>query len=80
MVPSPLPQMERTVQRLKAVRKAQGVNMPAGFPSTKTSFTIPVNTNAVLLLDQSYLTNAYLTLEFSKGKDATITFKYGSIV
>lgn len=76
MVPSPLPQMERTTQRLKALRNATGINAPQGFPATKTSFTVPANTNAVLLLDQSFLTNAYVTLQFSKGKDAAITLKY----
>jgi len=76
MVPSPLPQMERTTQRLKAVRKATGIEVPATFPAAKTAFRIPANTHAVLLLDQSYLTNAYPTLEFSKGKDATIALMY----
>jgi alpha-L-rhamnosidase len=76
MVPSPLPQMERTTQRLKALRTSTGISAPQGFPATKASFTIAANTNAVLLLDQSFLTNAYVTLQFSKGKDAAITLKY----
>ncbi len=76
LMPSSLPQMERTVQRIPVLRKADGVSVPASFPSTKTSITIPANTTATLLLDQTYLTNAYLTLNFSGGKDAGISIRY----
>ncbi len=76
MVPSSLPQMELTMQRLKAVRKAIGVNVPSYFPQIKAAFTVAANTQAVLLLDQSYLTNAYPALIFSKGKNAGIAIKY----
>jgi alpha-L-rhamnosidase len=76
LVPSTLPQTERTVQRIAVVRKALGVTVPAGFPAGKTPLTIPANTSATLLLDQSYLTNAYLSLNFSKGKDAGISLTY----
>ena len=76
LVPSQLPQMERTVQRIPLLRKAEGITAPAGFPANKTAVTIPANTTATLLLDQTYLTNAYLTLNFSKGKDAGISLMY----
>jgi hypothetical protein len=76
LVPSPIPQMELTTQRLKSARKAEGVKVPVSFPSKKTAFTIPANTVATILLDQSYLTNAYPTLLFSKGKDAQVTLAY----
>jgi alpha-L-rhamnosidase len=76
LVPSSLPQMERTYQRIPVLRKADGVSAPASFPATKTAITIPANTTATLLLDQTYLTNAYLTLNFSKGKGAGISLTY----
>jgi alpha-L-rhamnosidase len=76
LVPSSLPQMERTYQRIPVLRKANGISVPASFPATKTAVTIPANSTITLLLDQTYLTNAYLTLNFSKGKDAGISLTY----
>ncbi|TXI70945.1 MAG: Bacterial alpha-L-rhamnosidase [Cyclobacteriaceae bacterium] len=76
LVPSPIPQMEMTTQRLAAVRKAEGVQVPKEFPATNTRVTIPANTKAVILLDQGFLTNAYPTLIVSKGKDARIAMAY----
>lgn len=76
LVPSALPQMERTVQRMASVRKAEGVKAPAGFPKTKVALTIPAKTSATLLLDNDVLTNAYATVEFSDGKDASMSIAY----
>jgi hypothetical protein len=76
LVPSPLPQMERTLQRIPTLRKAIGITVPTSFPATKTAITIPANTAVTLLLDQTYLTSAYLTLNFSNGKDAGISISY----
>ncbi|MBD0368477.1 MAG: alpha-L-rhamnosidase N-terminal domain-containing protein, partial [Flavisolibacter sp.] len=76
LLPRPIPQMELTPQRLNEVRKAEGVTVPEGFPKNKTAFTIPANTKASVLLDQSFLTNAYSTLVFSKGRDAQISMAY----
>ena len=76
LVPSSLPQMELTYQRLPVVRKATGINLPATFPAEKTSITIPADTTVSFLLDQTYLTNAYISLNFSKGRDAGISMRY----
>lgn len=76
LVPSIIPQMERTYQRIPSLRKAEGTTFPASFPATKAAVTIPANTTATLILDQTYLTNAYLSLNFSKGKDAGISLTY----
>ena len=76
LVPDPLPQMELTYQRLKTVRAAEGCSVPKAFPNEKQTVTIPANTKAKIILDQSYLTNAYFSLEFSKGKNSTITPVY----
>ena len=76
LVPSSLPQMELTYQRIPVLRKATGLDVPASFPATKTAVTIPANTTVSFLLDQTYLTSAYVFLNFSKGKDAGISMRY----
>ena len=76
LVPSPLPPMELKTQRLVALRKNEGVTVPASFPAVKTTITIPANTVVTLLLDQTFLTNAYPTLLFSKGRDAGMSLSY----
>lgn len=76
LVPSPIPAPELVLQRLQKMRKADGVTLPPAFPAAKAPFTIPPHTKASILLDQTYLTNAYPTLVFSKGKDAGISMAY----
>lgn len=76
LVPSMLPQMERTDQRLAQVRKAEGVRVPGGFLEGKSSLTVPAGTKAELLLDQGFLTNAYFNLRMSGGKGAKVTVGY----
>ena len=76
LVPSPLPQMEMTKERLAETRRAINVNVPKSFPSQTTDVTVPANTKATILLDQGNLTNAYPTLVFSGGKNAQISMAY----
>ncbi|PHN06826.1 alpha-L-rhamnosidase-related protein [Flavilitoribacter nigricans] len=76
LVPSILPSMELSEQRLVEVRKAEGVSVPAGFPARAVPVRIPANTSAKILLDQTMLTNAYLTLVFSGGENSTIRLTY----
>ena len=76
LVPSKLPPREMTYQRIQLCRKATGITVPTGFPEQKTALTIPANTTVTLLLDQTFLTNAYLTLDFSKGHNAGISIRY----
>jgi hypothetical protein len=76
LVPSILPQMEMTYQRIPALRSAVGITVPQTFPEKKTAVTIPANTTIALLLDQTFETNAYVTLNFSGGKDAGISLGY----
>lgn len=40
------------------------------------SLTIPAHSSRTILLDNGVLTNAYLTMNFSQGKDARITLSY----
>lgn len=76
LVPSSLPQMELTQQRLPLVRKTTGMTLPATFPASKTTVTIPADTTVYFILDQTFLTNAYINLHFSKGKNAGISMRY----
>nr|WP_324292143.1 alpha-L-rhamnosidase N-terminal domain-containing protein [Draconibacterium orientale] len=76
LIPSSLPQMEMKKQRLLKVSSAEGISVPSSFPSTQTKITIPANKNVTLLLDQTFLTNAYPSLIFSGGQDGIITIGY----
>lgn len=76
LMPAMIPPMELTPQRLVTTRKAEGVDVPPTFPQKKNSVTVPANTNGRILLDQSFLTNAYPSLLFSGGKNATIVLTY----
>ena len=76
LVPSKIPQMERTVQRISTVRLAEGIKVPSEFPSKKKDLTIPAHSKVRLLLDQTYNTNAFPVLEYSKGKNATVSLTY----
>mgnify|MGYP001002053053 CR=1 FL=1 len=76
LVPSTLPQLERRQERFQKVLQVEGFSVPASFPQEKTSLTVPANTTVTLLLDQGYLTNAYPTLQFSGGKNATLSIGY----
>lgn len=76
LVPRPIPQMELMEQRFAAIRFSDGVAIPKAFPSTAVAITIPANKKVTLLIDQSYLTNAYPILKFSKGKGSVIRIGY----
>lgn len=76
LIPSTLPPVELTPQRLSAVRRAEGVDVPDGWPSRPAALTVPAHTTAVLLLDQGVLTNAYPYLSFGGGKGATVSLTY----
>ena len=75
LIPRSIPQSELIVQRLNTVRKTD-LLLPSSFPQTKTAFTIPAHTKTTIVLDQSFLTNAYPKIIFSKGNNAVISLKY----
>ncbi|MBN2162749.1 MAG: alpha-L-rhamnosidase N-terminal domain-containing protein [Pontiellaceae bacterium] len=76
LVPSPLPPMELKRERIPALRKAEGMSVKGAFPAKPDSITIPANSKVTLLLDQTRLINALLTLKFSQGKDAVIDLSF----
>lgn len=77
LVPSIIPQMELKDERLAKVANVEGnIKLPEGFPLRKNDVVIAPNTSVKIILDQSFLTNAYPNVEFSGGKDASITLNY----
>lgn len=76
LMPSPLPQMELTPQRLASVRKAEGVKVPAGFLDGTAALTIPAHTKAEILLDNRVLTNAYMQIALTGGKGGKLSVGY----
>ncbi|QMW03426.1 alpha-L-rhamnosidase-related protein [Spirosoma foliorum] len=76
LVPRTIPMMEETVIRLAVVRRSENGKMDTAFLQGKAPVTVPANTKAVFMLDQSYLTNAYPELTVSKGKGALVTLSY----
>ena len=76
LVPSSIPPMEMQMQRGFEVREAVGVKVPAGFPSGNSPLTIDADTEAKIVLDHTFLTDAYPTLVFGGGKGAVISVKY----
>lgn len=76
LTPSILPQMELKTERLQETRKAEGVTVPENFPAEQVAVTVPQQTTAKILLDQTFLTNAYFTLMFSGGENSNITITY----
>ncbi|NCD69736.1 alpha-L-rhamnosidase-related protein [Mucilaginibacter agri] len=76
LVKSTLPARELVYQRLVKLRNVTGVSIPETFPQKKAPLIIPAHTYASILLDQTFETNAYVTLNFSGGKDAGISVGY----
>lgn len=76
LVASAIPPRELSYERIQKLVQQTKTFIPLNFPSTKKSFTIPKNSVDTILLDQTYLTNAFPTLAFAKGKDATISLSY----
>lgn len=76
LVPRTIPLMEESLQRIAAVRRIKGVEVPAGFLAGKEALTIPAHTTASILLDQSFNTVAYPEITLSGGKGAVIKLTY----
>ncbi len=76
LVPSAIPLEEQAPERLKAVREATGLQVPASFLSGQGALQVPPHTKGVMLLDQSFLTTAYPELIVSGGKGAAVELHY----
>ena len=76
LVPRQIPLEDLRLGRIPILRKADGVQPPAEFPKQAQPVTIPANTKATLLLDQTYLTTGYPAITFSGGGSATVDIRY----
>ena len=76
LVPTPIPPMEMSAERLAEVVAAEGIDCPPDFPKRSAPVIIPANSSVRLLLDNRQLTTGYLSLLFSGGKGAEVKIGY----
>ncbi|HJQ26526.1 MAG TPA: alpha-L-rhamnosidase N-terminal domain-containing protein [Blastocatellia bacterium] len=76
LVPRTIPLMAEKSERLAHVRRTSGVEASDDFLQGRKPLTVPANTRATLLLDQSYLTTAYPEMVTSGGRDSVIAITY----
>ena len=74
LVPDPLPAMEMKLVPAGHVVRSVGVQVPSDFPAA--GLTIPPNTVAFILLDNSELTTAYPDLKVAGGAGSTVRITY----
>jgi alpha-L-rhamnosidase len=77
LVPRGIPMMAAKTERLARIARATGIKPGDDFLQGRAPLTIPANSRATLLLDQSYLTTAYPELITGGGRDSVITITYG---
>lgn len=68
--------MDKYLERPVAVRQVTGAPEPRNFESGQSSWTVPANTRATLLLDYGILTMGYPDLVVRGGRGSSIQVKY----
>jgi hypothetical protein len=76
LVPRTIPLMEDKLQRIEKTRRAAGMDINDFSFDGQHKLTIPPNTKATILFDQTFLTTAYPELSVSRGKDSQIVLTY----
>jgi alpha-L-rhamnosidase len=76
LVPRTIPFMEDKFQRINKIRRAAGIEINDFIFDGNRKLTIPANTTATILFDQTFLTTAYPELSVSGGKDSQINLTY----
>ncbi|MDR3677513.1 MAG: alpha-L-rhamnosidase N-terminal domain-containing protein [Acidobacteriota bacterium] len=76
LIPRNIPMMEETPEHLARVVRSQGVDAPGDFLGGHAPLTIPANTHAKILFDQSHLTTAYPELSVSGGRGSEVSLTY----
>ena len=76
LIPRTIPLMEDKLERFSRVARASGLETPAEFLQGARPVTLPANSRASLLFDQSYLTTGYPELVTSGGRGANISLTY----
>ncbi len=76
LVPDQLPQQEERLQRLSRIVRQSGAGAGEAFLGGTAPLTIPANSHATILCDQTFETTAYPELVTSGGRNAEITLTY----
>ena len=76
LIPRNIPLMEETPERLARLVRSQGIEAASDFVAGHSPLTIPPNSHATLLFDQSHLTTAYPELLVNGGRGAAVTLTY----
>jgi hypothetical protein len=76
LVAREIPLEEQLPERMRTVRKAEGVTASETFLHGGQPLTIPAHTSASVLIDQGYLTTAYPELVVSGGAGASVDLAY----
>jgi alpha-L-rhamnosidase len=76
LAPRNIPAMEEIPLRLAKVRRAEGVAGADAFIAGGAPITVGAHSQATLVLDQGFETNAFLRLDVSGGKGAEVTLTY----
>ena len=76
LYPRDIPMMEELPERMKRICRTEGMKVSDDFLKGSSPLTIPANKKVTLLIDQSYLTNAYPQMTVSGGKNSSIRIIY----
>lgn len=76
LTPRQIPFMEKKLERMKSVRRSDGINLTDNWLQGKAPLTIPANRKVSILIDNGVLTTAYPELYVTKGKGATVKISY----
>lgn len=76
LIPRNIPLMEERVERIPMVRRTEGIETNGKFLYGLDQLVVEPNSKVTLLLDQTYITNAYPMIHLSGGKGAEIKLTY----
>jgi len=76
LTPRQIPFMEKKLERMKSVRRSEGINITDNWLQGKAPLTIPANRKVSILIDNGVLTTAYPELYVTKGKGAAVKISY----
>ncbi len=74
--PRNIPLMRESMQRIKEVRKASGIEVTGDFLKGNHAVTIPANQTVTILLDQTFNSVAYPEMVVSNGKGSSVKITY----
>ncbi len=76
LIPREIPLLIDSVVRIQKIARTEFINIKSNFQFGKSDLIVPPKTKCKILLDQTYLTNAYPEILVSKGKKSSIELIY----